>query len=43
LKKYGAIEPVRLDEINGKEIIKGNLILVEKKDTNHRFTRNKVD
>ena len=40
-KKYEAITPVRLDKETAKEIIKGKLFVVEKKDTAHNFTRNK--
>jgi hypothetical protein len=41
-KKYGAIKPVTLEKNAAKEIIKGKLFVVEKKDSSHNFTRNKA-
>jgi hypothetical protein len=40
-KKYGAITPTRLDRERAKEIIKGKLFTIEKKDASHNFTKNK--
>ena len=41
-KKYGAIKPVKLEKGKAKEIIKGKLFVVEKKNSSHEFTRNKA-
>lgn len=41
-KKYEAIRPVKLeDKSTAREIIKGRLFTVEKKDASHNFTKNK--
>jgi len=41
-KKYGAIVPVKKDDVNAKELIKGKLFVTEKRDAEHKFTRNKA-
>ena len=41
-KKYGAIKPVKANEVNAKELIKGKLFVTEKRDAEHKFTRNKA-
>jgi hypothetical protein len=39
--EYGAIEPVKREDVQGGEVIKGKLFVTEKLDAEHEFVRNK--